>query len=313
MNKKLAISAAAIILLSLYLIVARSCKNGSVNLKPVKGEVDYVLIQKGENKLFFEREGKNWFINEAKYQADESEIDNFIEKVKNLKLTDLISSQPYYERYGLDAQNEMTIILKKNDNVLRKVSAGSTAQASRHIYVRIDDKPEIYKTVETFSAESDMNVDAYRDKNICKIEQEDITSLTFSHKGKTFTFNRVQSGITPGKDDVWQSPELENTELDRNKMSSLVSSAASLRASGFDLSDKKPAGRPAATILIKSDKDELTLTIFPYNTKKDGRTGGGNEYLVISSDSKYNFLAEEWKIQKLFITDISTYKAAAKD
>ncbi|MCL2025449.1 MAG: DUF4340 domain-containing protein [Leptospirales bacterium] len=313
MNKKLAISAAAIILLSLYLFIARSCKGGSVSLKPVKGEVDYVLIQKGENKLFFEREGKNWFINEAKYPADEFEIDNFIEKVKKLKLTDHISSQPYYERYGLDAQNEMTIILKKNDNVLRKVSAGSTAQASRHMYVRIDDKPEVYKTDETFSAESDMNVDAYRDKSICKIKQENITSLTFSHKGKSFTFNRVQTGITPGKDDAWQSPELEGAELDRNKMSPLISSVASLRASRFDQSGKKPTGRPTATIFIQSDKDELTLTVFPYDMNKDGRAGGGNEYLVTSSDSKYNYIVEEWKIQKLFITDISIYKTTAKD
>jgi len=312
MNKKLAISAAAIILLSLYLIV-RNYKSDSVSLKPVKGEVDYVLIQKGEDKLFFEREGKNWFINELKYPADELEIDNLIEKVKTLKLTDLISSQPYYEKYGLDAKNEMTIVLKKDGNVLRKISAGSASRASRHMFVRIDDKPEVYQTDETFSVESDMNLEAYRDKDICKIKEEDIVSLSISYNGKNFTFNRVQSGITPGKDDVWQSSELEGAELDKSKMSSLISAAVSLRASRFDPSETKPVREPIAKIFMKSDKSELALSVIPYDMKKNGGTKGNNEYLIISSDSKYNFIVEEWKIQKLFIDDISVYKAATKD
>ena len=313
MNKKLAVSTAVIILLSLYLI-ARSCKSDSVDLKPIKGEIDYILVQKGETKLFFEREGKDWFINEEKYPADEMQIDNFAERVTKLKLTDIISTQRYYERYGLDAKNEMTIILKKDGKVLRKVSAGLASSASRHVFVRIDDKPEVYQTDETFSAESDMNVEAYRDKTICKIKKEEIVSLLISYNGKNFTFNRVKGDlISETKDDVWQSPELEGSELDKNKMSSLVSTVVSLRASKFDTSDAKTKREPTAKIFVKSDKNNLALSVFDYDIKKNGQAKGSNEYLVISSDSKYKFITDGWQIEKLFITDISTYKAPAKD
>ncbi|MCL1912141.1 MAG: DUF4340 domain-containing protein [Leptospirales bacterium] len=309
MNKKLAISAAAIILLSVYLL-ARSCQSSSVDLKPVKVDPDYVFVQKGEDKLFFERENKNWFINEVKYPADETMVDSFIERVKKLKLTDLISNQPYYERYGLDAKNEMIIILKKDDKVLRKVSVGSASQVSRHTFIRIDDKPEVYQTDETFSPESDMNAEAYRDRDICKIKKEDIVSLSISYNGKNFTFNRLPRDAASGlKDDVWQSAELEGAELDKNKMSTLISSVASLRGSKFDLSEAKPARESIAKIFVKSDNSELALSVIPYNMKKEG----GSEYLVISSGSKYRFIIDEWKVQKLFITDISAYKAPVKD
>jgi len=309
MNKKIAISAGAIILLSAYIIV-RSCKSDSVNLKPVKAEPDYVLIQKGENKLFFELKDKNWFINEVKYPADEIMVNSFVEKVKNLRLTDTISNQPYYSRYGLDAKDEMAIVLKKDNKVIRKISVGSTSPSSRHTFVRIDDKPEVYQTDENFSAESDMNPETYRDKDICKIKKEDIVSLSISYNGKNFTFNRISGGAESGSmNNVWQCAEFEGAELDKNKMSSLISLAASLRASKFDLSETKPAREPEAKIFIKSDKNELALSVFRYDMKKNG----GSEYLIISSDSKYRFIVEEWKIQKLFIDDISTYKAAAKD
>ncbi|MCL1911921.1 MAG: DUF4340 domain-containing protein [Leptospirales bacterium] len=314
MNKKLSVSAAVIVLLSAYLI-ARSCKAPSVSLKPVKAQPDYVLIQKGEDKLFFEREGKDWFINEVKYPADETEVDNFIERVKNLKLADLISNQPYYERFGLDAGNEMTIVLQKDGKVLRKVSVGSAAKASSHVFVRVDDKPEVYQTDDTFSVQSDMDAEIYRDKDICKIKQEDIVSLSISYNGKNFTFNRAPDEEASGKDKagsknyIWQSAELEGAELDKNKMSALVSSIASLRASKFEPSEAKPAREPIAKVFVKSDNGELALSVFPYDMKKNG----GSEYLVISSESKYKFIVDEWKVQKLFIDDILSYKAPVKD
>jgi hypothetical protein len=201
----------------------------------------------------------------------------------------------------------MSVTLKKEGAVLRKVSAGATSQASRHTFVRIDDKPEVYQTDESFSAELDMSVDSYRDKNICKIKQEDMVSLVLSYRGKTFTFNKGSDEKTD--EAVWRLAELQDANLDKNKMFSLVSSLASLKASRFDDSATDAAAQSAAKITIKSNTAELALSIFNLPAKKDA----AKEYLVTASDSKYKFIVDEWKIQKFLIDDISAYKAEEKD
>ncbi|MDR3237200.1 MAG: DUF4340 domain-containing protein [Spirochaetia bacterium] len=301
MNKKIYASIAVILFLVLYLLFKNN-DSDTPELKPVKAEPDYILIQKGGSKIFFQRGGGHWLINEAEYPADENAVADFTDRIKNLKLAGLISNQPYYARFGLDPENEMIVILKKGDAVIRKLSIGSTASTGRHTFVRVDDKPEVYQTEELFSADSDMNINEYRDKKICKINEKDIASVSVSYRGKNFTFSR---GEEP---DVWKCPELGDAALDKKKVSSFVSSIVSLRASDFAETPILPAAPQAAEITVKSKSAaELVLTLKRYGAADK------NEYVVASSDSKYQFIIEEWKAKKFFIENISEYKEEKKE
>lgn len=307
MSKQLGVSFVIVICLAVYLLISTRGQNDVPKLKAWSGKADYILIQKGETSLYFQNTGGDWFINDEKYPADENAVINFVERIEKLRLTDLISDQPFYERFGLEPSNEMIVTVKNNDKVLRKISIGNTASTGRHSFIRINDKPEVYQTDTVFYSEHDMNLQEYRDKNICKIKEGDIISAAVTYNGKTFTFNKGfdRSGET-AEGDVWVCQEFADVVLNQNKVNQLVFAIAGLRA--FDFAEPpvvlSNTSVKTASLLIKSKDAEAELTILPYKAASKSEE---KMYAVISSKDAYQFIVEERQAKKFFVENISEY------
>ena len=306
-NKRLGASLGLILGLAIYLFISgRGCGSDVPALKAFKNKADYILIEKGERSLYFQSINGTWFINDEKYPADINAVTKFLDKIESLKLTDLISSQSFYERYGLEAKDAMSVTVKSKDKVLRKLSIGNTASTGRHSFVCIDDKTEIYQAGTVFDSEQEMNVKEYRDKNICKINSSDIVNVAVTYKGKTFSFDKSSKVAESGAlEEKWACSEFAETALNYNKVNQFIVSIAGLRASDFIEPPVTPnAMRNIASVLVKSKDAEATLTFFTYETKtkSDEKTYG-----VKSSADVFQFVVDEWQAKKIFIENLSEF------
>lgn len=320
-NIKLLVSILCIILLSAYILLSgRHGKNGP-KLEPWDEEPDYVLIQRSSDLIYFRKENGVWYINDAKYPADAEAVTNFTDKIKNLVITDLISEQPYYARYGLTPEKEMTITIKAGNEILQRISVGSRGATGRHTFIRIGDRQEVYQADILFSDE-DMSVEAYRDMKVCKIPAADICDLTVVFGGKSFDFHKAlpkdkdeeeenreeesNKSTATEEDGLWESPQASENKLDTQKVMSFITSIANLRASGFAEKALIRQSEKKASVLVKAyDDTETSFDIFLYNEKE-------KLYAVEVSDSKYPFTLEEWAVKKFFLEDISQYFATEK-
>lgn len=297
-NKKFGISIVIIVFLAAYLVLSGRQCDSVPKIKPWKGEPDYALMQHGSDVLYFKKKDGFWLINKEEFPADENKIGDFLNKINNLSIEDLVSEQPYYERYGLTAESETVVIVKQGDTVLRQIHAGNIAPSGRHTFIKLADSPEVFRMEGIISYDSDMQISNYRDMRLCNIKADDITDINIAYGGKTFELHKILG--EDGKA-AWESPQAANRKFDFAKTNGFVIAAAGMLAAGFAEENLIKRTNKKAAVTIKGAGGEIALDIFPY--AEEGR------YAVLSSASKFPFIADDWTLKKFFIDDLSDYFA----
>ncbi len=99
MNKKKMVSLGIIAFLGLAIILPRiSFKSSIPELKGWEQSADEIKVLSQDYEVRIYKSGGGWVINDEAYPADNDFIDSMVNKVKDLKLIDLISEQGYTER-----------------------------------------------------------------------------------------------------------------------------------------------------------------------------------------------------------------------
>ena len=230
-----------------------------------------------------------------------------LDRIRDLDITDTVSEKTFYEQYGLTPEKATIVTVKNGDRVLRKLIVGDAASTGRHTYVRLDDRAAVYQMAGTFSEDMNLNAEQYRDKEICNAVIDRIKGLTISYKGKTFNLYKKPADVPVAadpkktkKEDRWFCRELGDVMLDSGRMRPLLSSFAPLRASGFAAEKPEALGRKTATVSLTLDSGNVTLSIYEHKEEK--------KYAVVSPQSPYVFLLDEWKAKKYFIENMTEFR-----
>jgi hypothetical protein len=317
MKKKTLFSLLIIAVLALYLVIANN--RGSqpvVELQDFEDGLDEITISRQDTRIKIYRHGSDWVINEEKYPADAGQVSTIEKKLKELKVTDLISRKKYYQRYELEADNALHVIARKDGNTVRDFYVGKKSPTYQQTYIRFPGKEGIYLASGTLDTDFDKKIDDLREKEVLKIEKNAIESIMLTYRGRTLNFNRVKvekqmdeekDGTTTEKDDMgkegakktvsqdkWICAEYPAVKLDENQVTQLVTAFDPLRAKSFPDMKKQDVKGMMSRVQLKAYGKTITVTV---HRKYDDTT-----YLATSSESDYPFVIDEFRAKKLFKT-----------
>jgi hypothetical protein len=236
-----------------------------------------------------------------------------------MEVTDLVSEQPFYEKYGLTPEKAVNVTLKNGDSVLRRLSIGEAASTGRHTYVRIDEKPQVYQISETFMFGVNLSDEEFRDREICSISGDEITEVILSFRGRTASFYKKQEDPARSPENkkgdkpaaLWFCRETGMEPVNQAMVDSIVSSFSSMMAAGFVDADPKSLGSRLASVTVKAGEKETLLSLFDYRAPegKPGEPAGQDKkYAITSSGSPYVYLIDEYRAKKYLIENAAQFK-----
>ncbi len=304
-NKKFLISLGIIALCALVLVI-NSYRSSSVpSLKAWTGAADEILVtREGKTVSLVLKEGK-WLMGEKAFPADPEAMTQIENKLKNLKLSELITSTPHYERYDLAGERAVTVQAKSGGKTLREVTLGKKSSTMRHTYVRLGEAPEVYLASGSFD-ELTKPADDLRDKTIMKVSKGAIESFEVVNKGiRTRVVKQVeeQKEESAAKDpaapegpaqektkkvEKWTFADNPAARVDEGKLGQVLAAIDPLKAMAFIEQDVRGLA-PQCTLSVRAFGKDMRLDI--YRKLDDGR------YLCGSSESPYAFALDSWKVE----------------
>lgn len=320
MNKKIVTSLCIIAVLAGYLIV-RNIKrsSGYPELPEWKDAAGEITIKKKDLSIVIRSKDGKWLLGSEAYPADASLVQNIEAMVKKLKITDLISSQGFYDKYDLTPENSLAITVSRDGKVLRDVMVGKKSSTNRHSYVRIDGKPEIYLVSETFDSVLDKTAEDLRDRKIMDVKKDAISSFEIRYRGAVYNFSKIieekkpdnagknpppdkkdQKEKAPVKSERWVCKGYEQAPLSSENVEALLSGFSPLVAADFPRVEKKTLSNPQGSVRFRAFDRDVSVDI--YGKGKD------NKYTAASSESPYVFTLDEWRAKKFLLENIESLK-----
>ena len=303
MSRNTIISFGIVGILALVILV-QNIKFGSdiPKLKQWVEPADSIEVKSKDYSMRLYMKDGAWVVSDAAYPADENSAGSLEMKVRDIRLTDLVSEEKSYDRYELTDEKAVTVTVKKGESVLRTLVIGKAGGKSSHVFVRIDNRPEIYLAAGIQREEFTPALDSMRDKRIFDLKGKEVESFTLSSNGRTYSF--YKKAAAPGKDGAeakadtsWYCRGYDGKPLDDGAVSNILHVFSPLRAVTYPENKKlNELGRPYASAVIKSGGVDYDLKIFP---------GKEKEYnYAVSSKSQYIFTVGDWQTEKLVIKNI---------
>jgi hypothetical protein len=301
-NKKITASLALIVVLAVVLLVLTREKGADLPpLESWSGETQEILLKKsGETIRIFRSDG-TWLIGEAAYPADAQAVAGLEEKMKNLVLSDLISSREHYERYELGDDRALEVSLRSGGKLVRHIFIGKKSSTFRHTYVRLAGRPGVYLAEGALSDEFGKPLDELRSREIFSETKSSIDSIEIRYGASNITLVRRDVPEAPSsgkkdeatKEDRWECVSCA-APVDANRIGQIAGSFAPFTAAAFPAIDKKVLGAPRCTVRIKTAGKRIELAFYSKI--------GDNRYLCTSTGSPYVFAVDAWKAERYFVT-----------
>ena len=307
MSRKKIISLGIIVLLGFAIVIPRITFNGSVPvLDPWKESADEIIVKSGDYNIRIYKEGDSWLIGASAYAADNEFIEAMLNKLKKLKLLDLVSEKGYTEKYNLTEEKRVHVKVRSKGKVLRDLYVGKEGSTFNHVYVMVDDYPDIYLTSNLIAADFTRSIDELRDKKIEDVKRENIESISIRYRGRIYSFYQKLSenskenekGASVEEERKWYCVGYGPREVASEKINSMLSSFGPLKAETFPEGiSKKSLKRANCIVKIRAGGKDIQLNIF--GKRKDGIL------IATSSESPYVFTIGEWIAERFFIEKIS--------
>ncbi len=313
-NRRILISFGVIAVLLLYLLLSHNDKKpGNIPAISSWDNADEILISNKDTTIKLYYKDNSWFVDKG-YPADDLKVRKLEDGLKDLKITDYISSD-HYEKYDLTPDKAIHVVVKKNGAIKRDILIGKASPTYRSAYVKFADSNRIYLASGNLRNEYDKDVAFLRDKQVFKLDSNAITWIQITYKGKILTFEKktekvvkeatAPGGKTDGKGageenkeetrEVWFCKEFRNVNIDQNKITAMVDSFSATNAESFpDINKKDVKGLVCLVKGKVNNNKEITLTVHKKADKEN--------YICSSSESPYVFILNDWYVKKYFMT-----------
>jgi len=312
-GKKNLIITLGVIALLLFLYYASSYRGGNPDIPELEewsGSADEITISRNSGKIRLYRKEGMWRINREGFPADAGIVEKMEKKLLELQITDLSSRRPHYERFGLTPENTIAVVVKKDGAVVRNILIGNKSSKTSHTFIRVGDRPEIFKASGVLRSQFGKSVEGYRDKNILNITPENIVSVEIRYRNTALTFARESAapkkegapsggnGNAPGGGKIvcLEHPDIE---LHTVKMANLMKSFNPLQAQSFPDVSADSIGKSLCTVTVKTKKKPVALNFYKGATRYS--------YFCTSSESPYIFNVASYTAEK-YMKGIQDFK-----
>lgn len=317
-NRKITAVLGIIGAMVLYLIMSKITWCSDIpSFKTWEGHLDEISIKGPVGAVVLKQKGGQWLIGDKGWPADPNALKELERRLKELRITDLVSRGGHYERYDLVPGKAIEIVALKDGKQVRRLLVGKKSAAG-HNYVRLDDRPGVYLAEGGTDTLVSRGPDEFRDREILRLSHEAITAFEIRTPGRVLSFTRLEeTKPADGGGTGDQKKAIEDlvkntapktyrwvsagTELDAAKINTFLWSFNPLTALAFVDMKKDLAGPPSGQVVIKAFNKEITVTV---HGKKD------RDYLVTTSESPFVFTLDEWRAKRYFITSLDEFKTA---
>lgn len=278
-------------------------------------EIDRIEVEKAGEKVVLSTAEEGWKILPGEYPADKSKVDDMLEIITGLTLTELASEKENYDRYDLDDGSRISVKAFKNDTLLRAFHVGKTSSTYSHTYVRLDDGKRVFHARESFRSTFEQETEDLRNKKVMAFDKNEISriSLTGGELEEPLILEKKAVPVETPPEEAETENEEEKTEeaepappaeeeawmlgdgtlAKKTEVDSLLSHVSDLSCDSFiEDKSKEDFTEPLFTIVLTGNK-EYTLKIFDKGEEENAK------YPVLSSESPYPFRLTKYNAERI--------------
>jgi hypothetical protein len=308
LKKEIFILAAVIIGLSIYLATRKPDRAlyELPKLPPMSGsETTRIEIGGPRANLVLHRDGGKWTVGSEKYPAAKSKVQQIIDTIEGLTLTELISSSGDTVRYDLTEDQRIHVKAWAGDTLQREFTIGKTAPSNRHTFVQISANPNVYNALDNFRGKFDQQVAEIRDKQVLSFPSSEIQQIRLTKGADALVLVRQakkqekdpsrpteEPASAPVKaGTLWQTSD--GVQADSARIDRMLSTLSQLNCDSF-VADRSKAdfSTPIYHIRIKGSQG-YELAIF------EKLSEDADKHPATSSQNEYPFFLPDWRIKDL--------------
>ncbi len=257
---------------------------------PAAEDIDVIRIDPPESETIeLERYEDGWLIQPQQYRAGSSSVQQLVNAIAELEITELVSTAEYYSRYSLDEQSRTTITAVADGEEVLRFYVGKRAPTYNHTYVLLPDDSRVYQASGNIERTFDKDVDDLRDKTVLSMEASSITRISAGMDGKIVTLSRKEEQLEEEVQTVWLDQNGE--EWPSEAINDGLDRLSSLTCREY-LEKEAALGAERLAVTLTGD-DEHELRIFEE---------GDNGYPATSSQSAYPFVLSSYVAEEIIET-----------
>ncbi|MBN1271461.1 MAG: DUF4340 domain-containing protein [Candidatus Aminicenantes bacterium] len=288
-------------------------------------EVDKIEIEKGEQKIVLAAREDGWKLLPKEYPVEKTKVDDMLEVITGLTLTELASEKEDYTRYELDEDKKISVKTYKGDKLIRSFDVGKTSSTYSHTYVRLDKNKRVFHARNSFRSTFDQELEDLRDKHVMTFDKNEISKILltggeleeelFLEKkavpvepppGETEPLKEEEKPeeekteaekpaeekpAAPSEEDAWLLAD--GTQAKKTEINSLLTHVSDLSCDSFiEDKTKEDFSTPLFTLVLTGNK-EYTLKIFDKGEDENAK------YPALSSESPYPFWLTKYSAERV--------------
>ncbi len=168
-TRKLILIIADAVLLGVLIINLIISSKSSIKNFEIKEDFNSILISKADGEISLTKDGEEWFVGNEKLPAENYSVENIVDAVSSIKVLDKVASLSEYtkETYEFTDNNAITVLVKNDDKVLRKIVLGKKSTVYSQTFITLDDKNDIYLSTGSLRSKFEIS-----EKDLIKTEPE---------------------------------------------------------------------------------------------------------------------------------------------
>lgn len=168
-TRKLILIIADAVLLGVLIINLIISSKSSIKNFEIKEDFNSILISKADGEISLTKDGEEWFVGNEKLPAENYSVENIVDAVSSIKVLDKVASLSEYtkETYEFTDNNVITVLVKNDDKVLRKIVLGKKSTVYSQTFITLDDKNDIYLSTGSLRSKFEIS-----EKDLIKTEPE---------------------------------------------------------------------------------------------------------------------------------------------
>lgn len=272
----------------LVICIVQAIVLGRNPVKTIKTDetFDSITIEKSGEKIEFTLENNDWFVGNGNYKANQTDINNMTNNLKEIKILDKVarlSSDEANERYDLNEAKAIKVSASKDGNVVREITVGKASSTGSQTYVAIGSSKDINLVSGNLYSVFSKSEDSYRSKTVFEIKGTSVSSVKVSTKSENWSVVKANT-----EEIAWNlEGDASGKENDSSKVNSWIGQIVNCTASAWAVDSKALPSQKDAEVQIESTEGNITIDI--YSEEVDDKT----KYFATSNQTSHKFELSE--------------------
>ncbi|HWW83751.1 MAG TPA: DUF4340 domain-containing protein [Vicinamibacterales bacterium] len=228
-----------------------------VLLKFDRDKVDGIDVTSSGKSLAIAKDGTDWkIIKPLAVRADFGSVEGLVGRLQSAQMKSIVTSDPTpadLKKYGLD-KPEVTVNLNAGSSRATLMIGGKAENNT--VYAKDASKPAVVTVESTLADDLKKSSGDYRRKDLFEFRAYNAGHIELTRGDQTVVFEKVKGtgGQSDTAPDKWRRISPSAADADKDKIDSLLTRLANMRASSFvDSTTKTGLDKPALAVYVKFD------------------------------------------------------------